>query len=249
MIVSLAADFSGFFLIGALIPAIGLVILVFYVVAHYFAGFALVFLIFPGLKHFIPKLILGIAIIVPAPWLTLGLLLAVVSQNRFVEALVVEGGTKALEMVELAVPVAGEAAAVATEAAADTATAAKAAKGAGAVSTAVRGSEAVKGAGEGREALKEGFERIKEGVDQADDEREGQDNAGQADEAMGELPSPEEEMIGEDFPEAEDMETINKGGAPKTNVVYGNFARPTMKPANDNMVELKGNNIELPKAS
>lgn len=160
-VAALMGDLVFLFAIGAFIPLIGLVILAGVLAAHYFFGLIVGALVIPKLKHFIPKLILGLAILLPLPTLLLGLILAVVAQNRLIEliltqvaiqavAAVTGGAGEALEAAEVGAG-AAEAGAAAVEAgtAAAEVGAEAAEVGAEAVGTAA---EAEAGAGAAEEA-------------------------------------------------------------------------------------------------
>lgn len=85
IIAALMSDFAFLFLLALLIPVIGLVIALMVFIFHYFAGTLLLFLIFPSLEHLIPKGVLLLSIILPLPFLTIGIVLAVILQNRAIE--------------------------------------------------------------------------------------------------------------------------------------------------------------------
>lgn len=102
------------------VPAIGLVIAAVVLLFHYFAAFFLFFLVLPKLRHFIPKLVFFIALILPLPTLSLGIILALILQNRLIEALAVEAATQVVAGALAATGV-GAPAAAAVEAAGQTA--------------------------------------------------------------------------------------------------------------------------------
>ncbi len=83
------AGVSDFFLLPGLlalaIPGVGPIILFFAAMGHYLASFVVAFLIFPKLKHLLPKLILGLGMFLPAPLLSFAVLLAILAQNRLIE--------------------------------------------------------------------------------------------------------------------------------------------------------------------
>jgi hypothetical protein len=157
-IFAFGGDLLWFAVIGALIPPppIGLTFLAAGLLAHYLAGVMVGGFIFFELKHFIPKLILGAAILLPLPLLMLGIAIAFVAQNRIIEALLIQGATKLVE-AGLVMTGVGTLAAGAIEAAADAKTAQTLVAGGRAVTTAAKGAEAAKGAqtaAKGAEAAK-----------------------------------------------------------------------------------------------
>ncbi len=89
-IAAIASDFAFIFLLALPIPVIGFTIALMILVFHYFAGLIVLFLIFPKLKHLIPKAVLLLSIILPLPFLTIGVVLAIILQNRIVEFIVAQ---------------------------------------------------------------------------------------------------------------------------------------------------------------
>jgi type IV secretory pathway TrbL component len=79
-----------FGLLFILIPVLGIVLFAIILLFHYFVGLILLFLILPKLKHLIPKIILVLAILIPLPFLTLSVVIAIILQNRFVELIVTQ---------------------------------------------------------------------------------------------------------------------------------------------------------------
>jgi len=96
MIAALMSDFTFLFLLALLIPVIGLVIALMVIMSHYFAGLILLFLIFPKLKHLLPKLTLILAVILPFPFLAIGLVSAIILQNRLIEFVVTQVAIQAI---------------------------------------------------------------------------------------------------------------------------------------------------------
>jgi hypothetical protein len=125
VVAALMSDFASLFLLALLIPIIGLVIALMVIMFHYCAGFIILFLIFPKLKHLLPKLTFILALILPLPFLTIGLVVAIILQNRLIEAVVTHITIQAIavatvgagEVLEVGV-VAAKAGAVAAEVAA-----------------------------------------------------------------------------------------------------------------------------------
>jgi len=105
VIAALMSDFAFLFLLALLIPAIGLVIVLMVIMFHYFAGLILLFLIFPKLKHLLPKLTLILAAILPLPFLAIGLVLAIILQNRLIEFVATQ---VAIQAIAVATAGAGE---------------------------------------------------------------------------------------------------------------------------------------------
>lgn len=89
-VLAFAGDFAFIFIIGALIPVVGLVILLGVLGMHYFTGVLMGFIIVPKLQHLIPKIVLILAIILPLPVLLLGLGLGILLQNKFIEQLAIQ---------------------------------------------------------------------------------------------------------------------------------------------------------------
>ncbi len=226
-IAAFAGDLLWLLVIGALIPPppIGLTFLAAGLLAHYLAGVMVGGFIFFELKHFIPKLVLGAAILLPLPLLMLGIGFALVLQNRIIEALLIQGATKLLEAGLVATGV-GASAAGAIEAAADAKTAQTLARGAKAATTVGKGGRAAETAAQRakriarrlqRYAPQGGGEEEYEGEDGEEEEIEG----GVSEEAFGvqrgaieelqqstmeELPQVEEQPRGNENNEAENEE-------------------------------------------
>jgi hypothetical protein len=104
-IAALMSDFAFVFLLALLIPIIGLIIALMIIMFHYFAGLILLFLIFPKLKHLLPKLVLILAVVLPLPLLAIGVVLAIVLQNRLIEFVVTQA---AIQTIAVATGGAGE---------------------------------------------------------------------------------------------------------------------------------------------
>ena len=83
-------DIAFIFIIGALIPVIGLVILFGILAMHYFTGVLIGFIIVPKLQHLIPKLVLILAILLPLPPLLLGLISGILLQNNLIEQIAIQ---------------------------------------------------------------------------------------------------------------------------------------------------------------
>ncbi len=120
-------DFAFVFCIGVLIPGIGLAFLAGILFAHYFAGILMGAFFLPKAQGWLAKLAVILAILIPLPLLTVGVVLGVLLSNKFVAffakqaiiqgvALATAGAGEALEGAEVA-EVGAEAAATATEAA------------------------------------------------------------------------------------------------------------------------------------
>lgn len=198
------------------VPVVGLVIAALVLGFHYFAGFFLLFLVLPRLKNFPPQLFLLIGILLPLPTLTLGIIMAIVFQNRIIEfiaktaaiilapevaipvitALEVTGaGVESLEKGEGVgkaleeVAISGAEAAAVSVSAAKAAKAAEAAKGAKAAEVAEKGVEVGARTGEvvGRKPSE---------VPEAEKEAKKQEVPP---EAFGEKPEPEKELKQELF--------------------------------------------------
>lgn len=95
-IMAAASDFAFIFIIGLLIPGVGLVIAAGVGLFHYLAGAVVLGLTFHNLKHFIPKLILALAVLLPLPLLSIGLILAIIAQNRLVEFVITQTAIQAI---------------------------------------------------------------------------------------------------------------------------------------------------------
>lgn len=93
---ALMSDFAFIFLLALVIPVIGLVIASMVIMFHYFAGLIVLFFIFLKLKHLIPKGVLLLAIILPLPFLSVGMVLAIILQNRIIEFIVTQAALTAL---------------------------------------------------------------------------------------------------------------------------------------------------------
>lgn len=89
-LLAVLSDFAFLFIIGLAIPVVGLVIAAGIIGLHYFVGLILFGGLLFKLKHFVPKLILGIGILLPLPLLTLALGIAIVAQNRFIELVITQ---------------------------------------------------------------------------------------------------------------------------------------------------------------
>ncbi|MFH1246291.1 MAG: hypothetical protein V1489_00760 [Candidatus Liptonbacteria bacterium] len=158
-----------------LIPVIGLVIAGLAILFHYFASVFILMSVLFRLKHFLPKLVLGIAIILPLPLLVVGIFIALILQNRLIELILIETVTKTLEAAEVGTGV-GTPLAAATEAAG------KAAEGVGVVAKGAEAAKAVgtvvkEGAREGAKkwAREKAGEKIGAGETHREEENEGED--------------------------------------------------------------------------
>ncbi|MBI2888767.1 MAG: hypothetical protein HYY10_02470 [Candidatus Liptonbacteria bacterium] len=142
-IAAFAGDLFWLLVIGAFIPPppIGLTFLAAGLLAHYLAGMMVGGFIFFELKHFVPKAILGAAILLPLPLLMVGMGIALIAQNRIIEILLIQAGTKLLE-AGLAATGVGALAAGAVEVAADAKTVQTVARGAKAATTVGKGGRA-----------------------------------------------------------------------------------------------------------
>ena len=96
VIAALMSDFAFLFLLALFIPIIGLIIALMVIMFHYFAGLIVLFLIFPKLKHLIPKGVFLLSIILPLPFLTVGIVLAIILQNRIIEFIVTQAALTAI---------------------------------------------------------------------------------------------------------------------------------------------------------
>lgn len=83
-IVALISDISFLFLLALAIPVVGIVVAIFILTGHYIAGIIVGFLVFQKTNGSLAKLALGLAIILPLPLLTIGILLAILLSNSFV---------------------------------------------------------------------------------------------------------------------------------------------------------------------
>lgn len=99
MIAASVSDFAFLFLFALIIPVIGFAIALMVVMLHYFTGLLLLFLIFPQLKHLIPKLTLILLIILPLPLLAIGMILAIIMQNRIIETIVTQAALTAITVL------------------------------------------------------------------------------------------------------------------------------------------------------
>lgn len=92
-IVAAIADFFLLLTVGVAIPVVGIVFIFIIAASHYLAALPLFFLVFPKLRHFVPKLVLTLFAVLPLP-LTVGTAIAIAAQNRIIEQLVVQGATQ-----------------------------------------------------------------------------------------------------------------------------------------------------------
>lgn len=90
LVMAAIGDFAFLFMLGLIIPFMGLVIAVFVLGIHYFVGLFIFGAVLFRLKHFVPKLILVTGIILPLPTLILGTIIAIMAQNRLVELLITQ---------------------------------------------------------------------------------------------------------------------------------------------------------------
>lgn len=81
------------------IPAVGIVIAAFAILGHYATGIAVGLLILPKVQHAIPKFVLLLGILLPLPTLSIGILLAVIMQNRLIEVLATQAAIAAVGAV------------------------------------------------------------------------------------------------------------------------------------------------------
>ncbi len=95
-IAALMSDFAFIFLLALPIPIIGLVIALMVIMFHYFAGLIVLFFVFLKLKHLLPKLVLLLSIILPLPFLSIGMVLAIILQNRIIETIVTQAALTAV---------------------------------------------------------------------------------------------------------------------------------------------------------
>jgi hypothetical protein len=94
--VAFMGDMGSLLVFGGVIPVIGLVFLAAGLLAHYCASIFVGGFLFFELKHFVPKVVLGAAILLPAPMfppfptLTIGIIAALILQNRIIEQLAIQ---------------------------------------------------------------------------------------------------------------------------------------------------------------
>ena len=100
-IIAVMSDFAFIFILALFIPVIGIAIALMIVVFHYFAGLFSLLLIFPKLKHLVPKLILLLSIILPWPFLCIGIVVAIILQNRFIEFIVTQVAIQTIAVATL----------------------------------------------------------------------------------------------------------------------------------------------------
>ncbi|MBI4059452.1 hypothetical protein HY406_00095 [Candidatus Giovannonibacteria bacterium] len=208
------------------VPVVGLMLGVLVVGFHYFASFFLLFLILPKLKHLIPKIVLFIVLVLPLPLLSVGILVALLLQNRLIEALAIEAATQVVAGA-LAATGAGVPAAAAVEAGGQAAAAGTKAVEAGAaiaetgVAAAEIGAEAKvaeTGAAAGKTALEAAPREITEPAERAPERK-----PSEVPEAEKEAKKPEvpKEALGEELTPLENLqklfeETPREEGKPKS---------------------------------
>lgn len=105
VIAALMSDFAFIFLLALPIPIIGFAIALIVIMFHYFAGLIVLFFVFLKLKHLMPKLVLLLSIILPLPFLSIGMVLAIILQNRIIEFVVTQ---VAIQAIAVATAGAGE---------------------------------------------------------------------------------------------------------------------------------------------
>lgn len=88
-IFAFVGDLFSLGLLALAIPAVGIVIAVFCLLIRYFVAALAAAFVVPRLKHFIPRLAFIIAALLPLPTLMIGLVIAFVLQNKFIEQMVV----------------------------------------------------------------------------------------------------------------------------------------------------------------
>ncbi len=89
MIAAFIGDIAFLFVLGALIPVIGLIILAVILLAHYMAGLMVAALVIPKLNGLIPKLIIVAGIILPLPTLLISIILAIIFQSEIVQTVAI----------------------------------------------------------------------------------------------------------------------------------------------------------------
>jgi len=89
IIAAFIGDVAFLFVIGAIIPILGLGVLFFVLLAHYLAGLMVGAFIFSKLKGLIPKLVLAAGIILPLPTLLLSTFLSIILQSEIVQTVVI----------------------------------------------------------------------------------------------------------------------------------------------------------------
>ncbi len=182
VLAALISDFAFIFLLALIIPIIGLVVASMVIMFHYFAGLIVLFFVFLKLKHFIPRGVLLLAMILPLPLLSVGMVLAIILQNRIIETIVTQaaltavtvatGGAGAGVQAGVTAARAGAAAAKGAEAAAGATRAGTlGAKAVTAEKEATLGSEKAGGSAVERERLDKILERIHEKDDLEDAKR------------------------------------------------------------------------------
>ncbi len=123
------------------IPLVGLMTIPFLIMAllfhYFFAGTILLFAIYPKLKHLMPKIALILAILIPFPSLTVGVVLAIILQNRIIEFVITQAA------IAVATGGVGNVVSAGAVVAKAGATAAKGAETASAVRTGTLGAKAV----------------------------------------------------------------------------------------------------------
>jgi hypothetical protein len=89
-LLAISSDFCFVFLIGAIIPGVGIAIIAFIVGLHYFLGVVLLPLFWSKAHGFLAKLSLILAILLPLPLLTIGIILSIALSNKFVAFVAVQ---------------------------------------------------------------------------------------------------------------------------------------------------------------
>lgn len=166
-IMAAVSDFLFLGLIAILIPGIGLAIALFILGAHYLFGIIILAFSWGRTRGWMPKMFLILAWVIPLPLLSMGVVLAIASSNKFV-AIVIEQA--AIQVVAVATEGAGEAleaGAVAAEGVELAATAAESAEaveaaGAAAEGAGTAGGVATESGTQSAEAAAEGAENAEE---------------------------------------------------------------------------------------
>lgn len=205
------------------------------ILLHYCAAIFVAFAMFRKIHHFVPKLILFIGIVLPVPFFTILIILAIVTQNRAIEFLVTEAGIMAIA----AIPVADVTAPV-LQAAQNTKITTQRAQ------VAREGVEGIRTLGETAK-FKQGvraFEGVRDEYDAAEDpdgDRAYRLSKVAEDEELAGIPNIEQQTYNENFPS---MDALGQQQGAKTNnnelyAANDNQKNGTIK-TNGNTVDLRG---------
>jgi hypothetical protein len=82
-IIALIGDFAFILALGLFIPAVGLVFGTAFLFAHYFCGIVMGAFLFHKARGWLAKLVLVLAIVLPLPLLTIGIVLGILLSNKF----------------------------------------------------------------------------------------------------------------------------------------------------------------------